>query len=306
MAQHPPNRPLIYGEVLFDVFPDGTEALGGAPFNVAWNLRGFGLSPLFISRVGKDERGERVRDAMREWGLDAGGLQVDPDRPTGTVRVSLQNGQPAFSILPDQAYDFIDVSSATGSVRAGPFSIFYHGTLIARSDKSRATLNALLKTAELPVFVDVNLRSPWWNRGVVLRLVSGADWVKLNEEELVSLVGDPSSRAPSDPISMAREFFGRCSPRVLIVTAGPGGAAILTKDSADRMRPVETGEVVDTVGAGDAFSAVSILGMILNWPMATTLHRAVTFAAGICRIRGATLGDRSVFESFRSEWGIRP
>ena len=77
------GRPLIFGEVLFDRFPDGSEVLGGAPFNVAWNLCGLGRAPLLMSRVGEDERGDRILGAMREFGMDCGGIQRDPEHPTG-------------------------------------------------------------------------------------------------------------------------------------------------------------------------------------------------------------------------------
>jgi len=100
-------RPLVFGEVLYDSFPDGSVVLGGAPFNVAWHLRGFGLNPLFISRVGDDELGERIIAAMSEWGMDTRGVQRDPGHPTGRVVVSIRNNEPSFEIVPEQAYDFI-------------------------------------------------------------------------------------------------------------------------------------------------------------------------------------------------------
>ena len=102
---------VIFGEVLFDCFDD-EAVLGGAPFNVAWNLRGFGLDPVLISRVGADGRGEAVRTTMGSWGLDARGLQTDTGRPTGMVTITLEGGEPTFAILPDQAYDRIDAGEA--------------------------------------------------------------------------------------------------------------------------------------------------------------------------------------------------
>ncbi len=131
------GRPVVFGEVLFDTFPDGAAVLGGAPFNVAWHLQGFGLDPLFISRIGDDEPGTRVLDTMRAWGMDIRGLQVDSERPTGKVQVSFDNGQPGFSILPDQAYDFIDLEAAAGAAARAVPALLYHGSLIARHAVSR-------------------------------------------------------------------------------------------------------------------------------------------------------------------------
>ena len=83
-----PRAPIplvVFGEVLFDVFPGGEAVLGGAAFNVAWNLQGLGLAPLFVSRVGADELGRRVLDAMASWGMETRGVEVDSSRPTGRV-----------------------------------------------------------------------------------------------------------------------------------------------------------------------------------------------------------------------------
>ena len=101
------KRPVLFGEVLFDVFPPGTQVLGGAPFNVAWHLQGFGLRPLLISSVGADDRGKQIKKRMQEWGMETSGLQTDEQHPSGIVQVSFNNGQPSYEILSDQAYDFI-------------------------------------------------------------------------------------------------------------------------------------------------------------------------------------------------------
>ena len=90
------KRPVVFGEVLLDCFKDGTTVLGGAPYNVAWHLKGLGLDPLLLTRVGSDPRGDGIRAAMLPAGLDTTGVQVDPDLPTGTVNVSILDGQPRF------------------------------------------------------------------------------------------------------------------------------------------------------------------------------------------------------------------
>lgn len=80
------NRPAIFGEVLFDYFPDGQRILGGAPFNVAWHLQAFKQRPKFISRIGADQSGCEVSKAMDSWGMDRTSLQIDPVHPTGKVQ----------------------------------------------------------------------------------------------------------------------------------------------------------------------------------------------------------------------------
>src|SRR3989344_5855102 len=106
-AQLAQGRPIAFGEVLFDVFPDGKEILRGAPLNAAWHLKAFGYDPLVISRVGDDERGKLICSTMESWNLDTAGLQVDSHHPTGRVTVSHGNNGPQFTIEPNQAYDHI-------------------------------------------------------------------------------------------------------------------------------------------------------------------------------------------------------
>jgi fructokinase len=157
-------RPLIVGEVLFDVMPDGTRVLGGAPFNVAWHLEAFGLRPLMLTRVGADQSGDEVLQAMASWGMDTAGVQLDPAHATGSVQVELEDGEPTFRILPDQAYDHLDRDLAVKLATSETCGLMYHGSLISRTGFSRSALDGVKESTGLPVFVDVNLRDPWWQR----------------------------------------------------------------------------------------------------------------------------------------------
>lgn len=293
---HP--RPILFGEVLFDCFPDGSTVLGGAPFNVAWHLRGFGESPLFISRVGDDNAGRRVSVAMTDWGMDVAGLQSDPEHPTGTVRVELVDGEPRFEIVPDQAYDFIALADLPG---LAPPAFFYHGSLALRGLESRNTLETLLQTQDWPVFLDVNLRPPWWSVADILRWVVRADWVKLNQHELAELA--PGSKELQ---VRAGEFLARYHLRGLLLTRGEAGAMAMTIEGANEsVKPAAATQVVDTVGAGDAFTSVFLLGQLRGWPLGATLERAQDFASAIVGIRGATVADCTFYQKFLDDWGKR-
>jgi len=100
--------PVIFGEVLFDCFPDGNSVLGGAPFNVAWHLQAFGLSPVVITSIGDDELGTKVKSAMMDWNMNTAGLQLDPLHPTGSVDIEFKDGEPRYTIVEHRAYDYID------------------------------------------------------------------------------------------------------------------------------------------------------------------------------------------------------
>jgi fructokinase len=283
---------LIIGEVLFDVMPDGTRVLGGAPFNVAWHLEAFGLRPLMITRVGADEEGDEVLAAMNTWGMDVSGAQRDDSRPTGRVQVELENGEPTFDILPDQAYDHLDGELALRAASTASFGLMYHGSLISRGEYSRSALHGIKVTTGLPVFVDVNLRDPWWQREDVIASVDQARWVKLNQAELELLAG-------SSDVNTAETLRLDHDLDAVVVTRGQGGAIVVDGNGTFDSAPPTQVEVDDTIGAGDAFSAMFILGLVEGWSTEMTLERALEFAAALCTVRGATIRDRGFYSEFK-------
>lgn len=294
MSNQPEPTPVIFGEVLRDRFPDGREVLGGAPFNVAWNLQALGLPPLLISRVGDDEPGRRIARAMREWGMSTAGLQTDPTHATGVVEVTLAAGEPRYEILADRAWDHID---ATGlALPTG--GLLYQGTLALRGDKARTALQQVRRATAADIFIDVNLRPPWWDRGAVLADLRHGRWAKLNTAELAALVPDQA-----EPSSQADRLLADCGLAAVIVTQGAAGAAYYGSDGTSAAEPAVTGSaVVDTVGAGDAFSAVTLLGLARAWPWPLILERAQQLAGAVVGLRGATTKDRAFYRRFAAAW----
>jgi fructokinase len=296
------DHPIIYGEVLFDQFPDGTETLGGAPFNVAWHLQGLGYRPLFISKVGDDPAGCRVLETMKTWGMDISAVQMDPMKPTGTVRVAIKNGEPSFEILPDQAYDHIDTQPALEVVQNAEAALLYHGSMICRSDKSTATLNALKQHISRGTFVDLNLRTPWWNQSEIEAMVQHTEWLKLNRNELLIL-----TRSEVNTEKKLMDLAGQCADRWnlegLIVTLGREGAFMAASAKHVVTVPaVKVERFVDSVGAGDGFSAVAIIGVLEGWHFGTIVRRAVAFAADVCQHRGALIHEKTVYEACMERW----
>ena len=294
------ERLLVFGEVLFDCFPGGRQVLGGAPFNVAWNLQAFGLSPLFVSRVGTDDFGAKVRHAMTMWGMDTSGLQVGSQRLTGAVEVELQGSEPSYTILPDRAFDFIDAQQLPSFA---PDCILYHGTLGVRNFESEESLETIyrhivLETPQPKIFVDANLRAPWWTPELVDKWLSRASWLKVSERELQDIVPDGDSLDER----IAR-LMSTLQLEVAIVTRGELGAiAVSAGDTRIEQVPSLTLDVVDTVGAGDAFSSVLLLGFAKGWPLSLSMQRAQEFANAVVGIRGATSHDRTFYEAFSTTW----
>jgi fructokinase len=291
------ERPVIFGEVLYDCFPDGQAVLGGAPFNVAWHLQGFGRAPLFISRVGDDPLGHHVKDAMHNHGMDASGLQLDSLHPTGKVTITMSGNSHSFEIIPDQAYDYID----QGALPPLPDStLFYHGSLAARSPVSAQTLAFLNTRYAGKRLVDVNLRSPWWQQQQVLELVDGAWLAKLNDEELLQLVPDME-----DDTARIQHLFNTAGLQLLLVTRGAAGAELLTATGDSFLvAPDPVTDVVDTVGAGDAMTSVLILAILQGWPWQQALERSQAFASAIVGQRGATVEEPGFYQPFIDAWEL--
>lgn len=291
------KRPLIFGEVLFDHFPDGSTILGGAPFNVAWHLHAFGLRPLMVSRVGNDTLGQSIENAMHDWGMDCSGLQHDPVHPTGTVEVSFNDGEPLYEIVDQVAYDFIDrqqLPKLNGSW------LLYHGSLALRHTASQQALEQL-KERVTDCFVDINLRKPWWQRSDILAMMQGARWLKLNGDELTALY--PSINNADHRLSLLTRQINDH----IVLTGGESGAKLIPihQGEACSVTPDSAADVVDTVGAGDAFCSIFLAGLLLDWPPELSMQRAQEFASAIVGIRGATTKNKAFYRQFIDSWGIR-
>ncbi len=291
------GRPVLFGEVLFDRFPGGQAVLGGAPFNVTFHLNAFGARPLLISRIGDDALGRRIRHAMQIRNMDTTGLQLDPEHPTGTVEISIENDEPHYEIVEHRAWDFIAAAELPVISDA---ALLYHGSLAMRTPTSREALEDLRSRLEAPVFVDVNLRPPWWEREQVERSLDRARWVKLNESELEAL-------APTGDDLLQRAAALRQAHQLDLLIATRGEAGALAYDSNGRqlqVRPPKADKLVDTVGAGDAFAAVIILGLMHGWDLQQTLKRAQVFASAIVGIRGATPEHDDFYTLFKRDWNL--
>lgn len=285
------NRPLVFGEVLFDHFPD-QKVLGGAPFNVAWNLAGLGLNPLMVTRIGDDREGASIRKRMEKWGMDPSALQISSDQPTGRVEVSIHDGQPTYDIVTQQAYDFIERPSALEN--AHEFTLLYHGSLAWRSERNRTTLRELISTTKLPRFVDINIRKPHFEVQWLGDLLPGAKWIKVNDEEL-GLLANMSVKTQQDIAIGVAKLIQRYGAAVYFVTAGAKGAYLVDGNEVVFAAAPKPRILRDTVGAGDAFAAMAIEGIIRGRTKSLAMERAVAFAAKVCGISGATLDDESLY-----------
>lgn len=305
---------IIVGEVLWDCFSEqdgGHRILGGAPLNVAWNLAGLGLDPLFISAVGDDDLGHEIIARMQSFGMNTQGIAVLPGVPTGTVNVTLDQGEPNYEIVSQVAWDQIPMPSPelsqlisarmADSHRAERPAIFYHGTLACRDARSRDTIIRLRDLIiqdpiRASAFFDVNLRAPHYQSATLDLLRRSASFIKLNLDEVDKLAEDPGETPVARTMAAGRWLENdpeQVSLSALLVTLGADGALCYTPGCSEPLRvaspPPET--MADPVGAGDAFAAVVIHGILTGRPFTHSLHDAVAFASKVCSLSGATCDD---------------
>ncbi|MFT7631735.1 MAG: fructokinase [Mariniblastus sp.] len=268
--------------------------MGGAPFNVAWNLHVLGQKPQFISAVGGDEEGEKILRCMSQNNLSTESVQCS-EYPTGTVKVSIVNDEPRYEILPEQAFDHIEYDRIQSDSASA--AILYHGSLIWRNSVSRQSLMKLRTEISAPVFVDLNIREPWFEMVWVPEILNSATVLKLNKDELKTVTGliDSDETSIKDAaLSLRRKY----EISQIWVTAGSEGAWLFDEEGHMHFEAVPAvNHFVDAVGAGDAFAACVISGFLNELPAPETLRHAVRFAARICQIRGATSDDLSIYSA---------
>ena len=295
---------IVFGEVLADIFPDRT-VLGGAPFNVACHLQAFGLSPVMISRLGDDALCAQVMKAMEDKGMTTLGMQFDRHNPTGQVLVHMEYDGHRFEIVPHQAYDYIHPGVARMTTLAVHPAMVYFGSLAQRHHTSRRALKTVLRGSRTPRFLDINLREPWYEKRTLQQSLQLANIVKINDDELL-ILARMFELAGNDATEQARSLMQRFDLQQLFVTCGEAGAWQMDREGkrTEAVKPDELAEFVDTVGAGDGFASVCILGAMKGWAIDLTLARANAFAGAICGIRGAIPEDAGLYAGFMRKWGV--
>ncbi|CAH1386338.1 carbohydrate kinase family protein [Candidatus Nitrotoga sp. M5] len=274
------------GELLWDVFPEH-KRLGGAPANFAFHCYQLGAKAYPVSCVGTDELGLGIRDKLREMGVDASYVLESDTFPTGTVQVTLnEEGKPSYRIFENVAWDHIAFTGGLKALAATLDAVCF-GSLSQRSPVSRETIHTFLRhmpEAALKIF-DVNLRQSFFSKEQVDASLRLASILKLSDEELPVLAGYFGLRGNvMDQLNELRERFDL---RLVAYTRGPDGSVLVGGAEVDDTPGVE-GLAVDSVGAGDSFTASLCMGVLKGWPLSTVNVFANRVASFVCSQKGAT------------------
>ncbi|SJZ59442.1 fructokinase [Chitinophaga eiseniae] len=275
---------VCFGEILWDIFPNGVRKPGGAPFNVAYHLSRLGMDSHIISRTGDDEAGEALRQVLRQWHIPEETVQLDPQQPTGAVLATAgANHEMHYDILKPVAWDFIAWQPEQEALirRAGAF-VF--GSLAIRNEVSRQTLWKLLDAAPYKV-LDINIRPPHSDMNTIRELLRRVNLVKMNEEEL-QLVLQATGDTFGSPVDGARKVMQHYGVPQLIITRGSRGAVYID-GQAEYERPAKQVTVKDTVGSGDSFLAGFLSQLLKGRPVPAALDLAVEVSGFVTTCEGA-------------------
>jgi fructokinase len=278
---------ISIGEVLWDVVGP-TGHLGGATFNFSAHLTNLGHSVYFISGVGTDPRGQRILDRMAELGISSQYITRLMDYPTGIATVTVdKNGQPEFVIKKPAAYDFPRLTTAQlDELLSYKADWLYYGTLQQMSSAARALTKDLIDSnVASRSFYDVNLRKDLYEKSLLQELMSRADVVKMNDAEVDEVMRMFGVAFPSVE-SFCRAYAEKFEWQAVCVTQGAKGCAILMNGEYVEV-PGFSVEVIDTVGAGDAFAAAFVHGLGERWPIAKIGDFANRVGALVASRRGA-------------------
>lgn len=294
----------IFGEALADVFPDRT-VIGGAPLNVARHLNALQMHPVFITRLGEDDLKQTLMETFSSEALDTTGVQIDPVKPTGKVLVTLENGEPSYDIVPDQAYDHIHDGMTHLTMMSIQPVLKYFGTLAQRNTVSRTALDPFMNDKPAPIFLDLNLREPWYDAEIIERSLTRCDYAKMNAGELKIICKLMDIEGESEEV-LARALMVQFKLKQIIITCGSEGCWALDEklNRIEADAAVLPGEMADTVGAGDGFAAIYLLGIARDWPIQQTMQRANQFASAICTLHGAAPASATFYQTFKDAWQL--
>ncbi len=274
------------GELLWDVFADSRRP-GGAPANVAFHANQFGCRGLICSRVGRDKLGDEICDDLRKQGLKTRYIQRDAERPTGSVTVDTSDvDHPHFEIHTDVAWDFLEFDDYLSDLMSHAAAVCF-GTLAQRSAQTRDTIHRCLEAVppDCQIVYDVNLRQQWYKRDWIEASLRRAETVKLNQDEAALLLPLLELNA-TDPVEFARELRERFDIDLVCITRGDRGCLLMGGEEMVDAAGVKV-DVVDAVGAGDAFTAALIVGQLKRLPLSEVARLANGTGALVAARRGA-------------------
>ena len=283
------------GEIISDIY-QGYKKPGGAPLNFIYHIQKLTGNGILISRVGDDPNGKEVLGFLRKNNLPDSYIQVDYKHETGAALANLdKNKIPHWEILSGRAYDFIDIPAGSDKIIENT-KCFYFGSLAQRMEKSRITVRSFFGR-DIKYFFDVNIRQNYYTKEILELSLSAANVLKVNEEELYLLHNMflPGKFELNPSVSAIMEKF---NIELTALTLGDKGAWLFNNKESSFYKAT-VNNIVDTTGAGDAYSAMLCLGYLNNMDLDKINRIASDFASEIVKIPGAIPLKDTLYKKFR-------
>ncbi len=287
------------GEILFDVYPE-YKKLGGAPFNFIHHVIKLTGKGNFISRVGNDDLGKEILEILKNKKISNDFVQIDDEHKTGVAKPSLGNDKvPDWNIELNRAYDFIELNDKIKNLFNQKTDCLYFGTLAQRSEKSKKTIQSFFNNDDKKYFCDLNIRQNFYNKEIIESSLKTSNVLKLNLDEL-KLLNDLLYNKNFDQKDTAQKLIDNYTLDLLCVTKGSDGAYLYKANESNNYQvKLDKNEIVDTVGAGDAYASFLCIGFLEHWELDKINKFASEFAAEIVKINGALPDNDSLYEKFK-------
>lgn len=293
------NRITAIGEILFDVYPS-LKKLGGAPLNFLYHVYKFTGAGNMISRIGNDNFGKEILYFLNYNKISVQYIQIDQDHATGVATVELnEKNEPSFTIEANRAYDFIETNNDIQKLIKNYTDCLYFGSLAQRSDVTRNTIRSLLGK-EIKYFCDLNIRQNFYDEELVTNSLNAANILKVNLEE-IKLINDLVIKDSFDLKKTSEKIINEFNVDLIAITKGAEGS-VLTKENSFNEFQNEPIKIIDSVGAGDAFSSILCIGYLNGWELAAINSLANRFAGEICQVAGALPVDDKIYRKYREEF----
>ena len=273
------------GELLWDVLGD-VEKLGGAPVNFTFYINSLGAKGIPISAIGDDARGQRALDELASHGIFTDGISFDSLHPTGYVNANVDTDGVAYYSFPDDvAWDHLRFNDVALSILNDIKAVCF-GTLAQRSFLSRSAIHHFLNQLSDTVLkvYDINLRQHYYDRKIIETSFEQCNVIKLNEVELQVI--KKMLGLPGEERGAVFSLITTYNLKLAVITRGKNGSLLLTPTEVSEHSGFPS-QVVDTIGAGDAFTAATTLGYLLEHDLDTINEHANRLAAYVCTQKGA-------------------
>lgn len=288
------------GEIIFDTYP-GYKTPGGAPLNFFYHINKLTGNGTFISRVGDDTAGKEAFEFLGKNNIPLSHIQVDNKHETGAAIANLDKDKiPHWEIPTGRAYDFMDTPSDKDMIIENS-SCFYFGSLAQRMDRSRSTIQSFFGR-KMKYFFDINIRQNYYSKDILERSLHAADVLKANEEE-IDLLHTMFLPGKFNMKTSVTAIMDKFNIELTAITQGDKGAWLFRNGESNFYKAF-VDKVVDTTGAGDAYSAILCLGYLYNMDPNEINKLASEFAAEIVKIHGAIPKDDILYNKYKSFFSI--